>query len=197
MPFKLKGCPQPLDLLSAYSKSVYDVSNEQIKWMLPSARKLIADKGAEEAVAAALFAATGLKKSMKMSRSLLTGQDAYVTINVETSHPVHSLTFIWSLLRRYFDHSVCDDVKGMRLRKDSMGAVCDIPASAREQVEAFGEDSEISLATELPDIVERAVAAPVQRRWGGGSSRGRGNGGARNSGFAGRFQQRGGRGGRR
>jgi hypothetical protein len=128
VPFKVKGCPQPVDLISVYSKKVHRVSEDNVKLMLPSARELIAEKGAEEALAAALFAASGLKDSAGMSRSLLTGQDCYVTISVQTSQPIQSLTFVWNVLPRYVDANTCAEIKGIRMREDGM---CSAPNTTR------------------------------------------------------------------
>ena len=196
--FLIKGCPQPSDLMVSYAREIETVSPEHVDMMRAAARKLLETKSAEDALSAALFVASGMKPGTKLHRSMLTGEENQVTIDVMLDRPVRSLTYIWNVLRGVFDPSVCDQVRSMRLRADSMGAVCDIPASALEMIEGLPEDSCVSLAKELPEILEKSVAPaqPRGRYSGRNSGGGRGFGGGR-GGRGGYSSRRGGFGGNR
>ena len=90
---------------------------------------------------------------------------------------IHSISYVWNFLRRSLPPDVCDAFKGMQLVADSDGAVFDVPAKHKAQLE--GLDGVAVDVQDLPRLKERASFSKGGRgggRGGGKGGRGRGRG---------------------
>jgi ATP-dependent RNA helicase DDX21 len=155
---------------------------------LPAAEKLIAERGAEKALATCLAVISGTTELS--SRSLLSSFQDYTTYHMHQNLEMHGSGLIWNTLRRYFDADLVDGIKGMRMTKDKLGCVFDVPNDKLTALkEAWTGDRYCTLEaiTELPELLESQNFRQNQNRFnGGGQSRGGGfnNGGqSRGGGF--------------
>jgi len=48
--------------------------------------------------------------------------------------PFYAVSLVWNVLRRYLPEKITSSIKGMRVFKDSAGAVFDVPAGDAERV---------------------------------------------------------------
>lgn len=83
-----------------------------------AAEKLIDEKGAVDAVAAALAQISGTTEIK--SRSLLTSQEGYSTyiMKCDLAEPVRSTGYMWRIVENNLPPEVKPEVKGMRLISD-------------------------------------------------------------------------------
>jgi len=87
--------------------------------------------------------------------------------------PINGLGYIWTALRRVFPMEVTEEIRGMQLRADDLGAVFDVPSKYMAQIrEVMNDNTWLSIATELPKVKER-----LNQGNGGFSMGGRGGGG--------------------
>lgn len=196
---KLKkiGAPQPEDIIKHSAKEAIKgfekVDDAVLHLFQETAQELIDQKGALKAVSMALAYISGTTEKIK-KRSLLTGQEHFVTYDLKTTEEFRGVSYVWGIIRRLLPQNINDSIKGMRMYSDKKGAVFDVPEEFADQVlELFKNESEtrrqmtysIEVAKELPDLFE-SEAPPIEPRrggfgrggYGGGSSRG-GYGGSR------------------
>ena len=111
----------------------------------------------------ALAYISGNLKMLK-KRSLLTGQENYVTIEIKTKESFRGVYYVWSLLKKIFPERLVDGIKGMRLEASMSGAVFDLTEDAwermneiynREREHKSSINFEVQLAKELPDLLEQ------------------------------------------
>jgi len=195
--FQRVPVPQQSDMIkssvNAAVKAVQAVSAEVVPFFLEHAKTLLSDSKAEgrssaEVLAMALAKIAGFTEAPK-KRSLLTSATGMVTVQVQMSggQEIRSLSFIWSLIRRYITEDCDDKVKGIRLTGDRFGAVFDIPQEFEQKVaEVRPTDSRVtfSIPKALPDLMQIAVERP-EPKWRGGDRRSGGGAGGR-GGFGGR-----------
>jgi len=134
-------------------------------------------RSSDNAVKACLAKLAGYEGGKPPDRSLLTNTESYVTCAYAAGLQVHSISFVWNFLRQNLAPDVCDAFKGMQLVADSDGAVFDVPARHKSQLE--GLDGVSVDVQELPRLKERASFQGKGRggRGGGKGGRGRGRGG--------------------
>ena len=188
--------PQQSDMIKSSVataiKAVQSVSAEVVPFFLQQAKTLLADSKADgrssaELLAMALAKIAGFTEAPK-KRSLLTSANGMTTVQVTMGggNEIRSLSFIWSLIRRYIVEDCDDKVKGIRLTADKFGAVFDIPQEFESKIASIvPQDKRVSftIPTALPDLVQLAVDRP-EPKWRGGGG-GRSSGGGRGS-FGGR-----------
>ena len=129
----------------------------------------------EKAVQACLAKIAGYEAGKPPDRSLLTNTENYVTCLYAAGLQIHSISYVWNFLRRSLPPDVCDAFKGMQLVADSDGAVFDVPAKHKAQLE--GLDGVAVDVQDLPRLKERASFSKGGRGGGRGGGKGRGRGG--------------------
>ncbi|XP_074644801.1 nucleolar RNA helicase 2-like isoform X2 [Tubulanus polymorphus] len=182
--FKKIGVPTKEDIIHASSEDVVrsldDVKEKAYSHFFESADKLIETKGARTALAAALALLTG--NTSIAHRSLITSKEGFTTFLFETESEMRGLGYCWSAIERQLGADHRDNsIHNMRMCADKKGCVFDVPTSIQAEFEDQWEDTKwdsLSVATELPELVERAPA----RGGGGHFNRNRGGGGRRGGG---------------
>lgn len=203
--FEWAGAPQPADIVSASAlavmEDVADVDDKVFPLFEDAAKKLIEEMGAQEALAAALACLTGHTKEMR-SRSLLSNSDDFVTCQFQADQPIMSTGYVWTALRNVLPQEVTDDIRGMQLTADDMGAVFDVPSKYMKSMvkKAVEENPFLTVCQALPELKQPRGGMGGGFSMGGRGSGfgGRGGGGfggrGRGGGFGGRGRGFGGRG---
>lgn len=196
--FKRVGVPSVMNVAESSSadaiKSLDAISLEVIDHFKSFAEELIEKKGAVNALAAALAhisGASGLKQ-----RSLLNMETGYVTVLLQSSVPIHTMSYAWRSIKEQMGEDVDSKINRMCLLKDSMGVCFDI---AQETLKTFQESWknsrrwQLTVPTQLPALQEsRRDDGPRGGRFGGRGGRpfdrrrGSGRGGNRGGGGRGR-----------
>jgi ATP-dependent RNA helicase DDX21 len=200
------GAPQPEDLLVAAAGDAgdkfADLSKQIVAKFLPSADKIIKAMGAREALAAALAQITGFTDTaMLMPSSVLQCAKGYVTLQYDSATPLNGLGLVWAALRRELPPQAVENVRGMTLTEDMLGAVFDYDLRFKDDLDKALEeqqDAKLRIITELPPLQEKPSFSPGNFGGGarGGFSGSRGGFGAR-GGARGGFGAARGRGGAR
>jgi ATP-dependent RNA helicase DDX21 len=199
--FKKIGAPQPEDIIKASAKEAIKgfekVDEEVLKMFEDTAKYLIDTEGALKAVSLALAYISGTTEKIK-KRSMLTGQEHFVTYDLKTDVEFRGVSFVWGILRRLLPQEIVDAIRGMRMYNDRKGAVFDVPEEHAGRVTDLYENEKeqrrsmsytLEQAKELPDLFE-ADAPPMDNRRGFGGGRsgyggGRGGYGGGRGGFGG------------
>ena len=132
--FKIVGAPQPEDVIKASSKGILKglggVNQNMVGLFQDTAKELLAKCGndPELALCTALAYISGFTCSSLVSRSLLTGQEKWVTVQLRSvdqrwTQPIQQAQYI---IKKYWPAKLADSVKSMKARKDSMGVVFDV-----------------------------------------------------------------------
>ncbi|XP_048758389.2 nucleolar RNA helicase 2-like [Ostrea edulis] len=169
-------------------RSIEGVASETLDYFRSSAQELITDRGAEDALAAALALISGSTKIT--SRSMLSSKEGFTTFYLRTNNEIQRNNYIYRALERCLPKDLVEKLRWLTLCKDRMGAVFDFPSDCEAQVLDYWTDGKydtLCKATELPDLQER------ERPFSSGSRGGRGRGGG-GRGFGGGRGRGGGRG---
>lgn len=193
--FKKIGAPQPEDIIKSSAKEAIKgfekVDEGVLNFFEDFAQYLIDTKGALKAVSLALAYISGTTEKIK-KRSLLTGQEHFVTYDLKTDEEFRGISYVWGILRRLLPQNITDAIKGMRMYNDKKGAVFDVPEEMADTViELFNNEKDsrrnmtysVEIAKELPDLFETDAPPPMDNRRGGFG--GRQGGGFRSGGFGG------------
>ena len=124
---------------------------------------------------------SGHYKQILTNRSLLTGQEKYITMDMKFRQPFYAMSFVWNILRRAAPQAITENIRGMRTYKGMDGVVFDVP---EDQIERFEDifshmmserrvDFDIERAKVLPELKEDDSAG----RGGGYGGGGYGGGG--------------------
>ena len=105
---------------------------------------------------------SGNYKEIMGNRSLLTGQEKCITMEMKFNQPFYAVSFVWNILRRVLPQAVHEQIRGMRAFKDMDGVVFDIPDTEIDRFEDIfnhikGEkrcDYEVERAKALPELKE-------------------------------------------
>lgn len=136
---KLKkiGAPQPEDIIQSSAKEVIKgfekVDKEVLKLFEETAKNLIESKGALTAVSLALAYISGRTEKIK-KRSLLTGEENFVSFDMKTEEEFRAVSYVWSILRKMFPENITDSIRGLRMYNDRKGVVFDVPEEYSERV---------------------------------------------------------------
>lgn len=174
--FKRIGAPTTVDILKTYAKdaarSLDNVPDETLEFFRESATSLIEERGAENALAAALAV---ISKSTKIiSRSLLSSKEGYVSYLFKTNMEIHSPGYMLKAIERQVPE-VCSKVGQIRMTKDRKGGVLDIPSNMTQIIDMKWLDTKYESfikATELPELVEEGPMRNDRRGYGGGGGGG-------------------------
>eukprot|EP00184_Porphyridium_aerugineum_P001773 CAMPEP_0184697340 /NCGR_PEP_ID=MMETSP0313-20130426/4330_1 /TAXON_ID=2792 /ORGANISM="Porphyridium aerugineum, Strain SAG 1380-2" /LENGTH=651 /DNA_ID=CAMNT_0027156119 /DNA_START=36 /DNA_END=1987 /DNA_ORIENTATION=- len=158
------GPPQPKDIVKTAAvdatKHMDNIHEENIDVFRQAAKDLIADRGAEEALAAALACMTGYTLHLK-PRSLLSCFEGNIAVIIKTSRGFENSRHVYGILRRFFSPGFVGAARGIVLCKDPASAVFDIPSNFLKEVkhvqESLPEDIKVEILEELPELQEEEV----------------------------------------
>lgn len=188
--FKRVGVPTTMDLVKSRSmdaiRSLASVSFVAVEFFRPSAQRLIEEKGAVDALAAALAHISGA--SSFEPRSLINSDKGFVTMTLQSPEELQDISTARKELSRKLSSDTMSRIVRMCLLKGKMGVCFDIPTSESELMQAEWNDSDwiLSVPDALPELEEyydgRRSSNTRQRggrsggRFGGGRSGGRSGG---------------------
>ena len=139
--FQKIGVPQPEDVIKASSRDtikLLDQVNPEITYLFEdSADALIAKMGGDvrKALCTSLAYMSGHYKQALHSRSLLTGQENFITCGFKFEQRFQTISFVWGVLRKHLTQDITDSIRGMRMFKDQTGAVFDVPEESIQRYE--------------------------------------------------------------
>ncbi|KAJ7324260.1 hypothetical protein JRQ81_017280 [Phrynocephalus forsythii] len=172
--FKRVGVPTATDIIKASSKdavrSLDAVPPSAIDYFRQAAEQLIEEKGAVEALAAALAHISGATSIEQ--RSLLSSDAGYVTMVLQCSTEMHTIGYAWRGLKEQLGEDIDNKVYRMRFLKGKMGVCFDIPVAEQSKIQQTWQDTrrwQLSVATELPQLEE----SPHEGERGGSNSESR------------------------
>ncbi|XP_020017528.1 nucleolar RNA helicase 2 [Castor canadensis] len=155
--FKRIGVPSATEIIKASSKDAIrlldTVPPTAIGHFKQSAEKLIEEKGAVEALAAALAHISGATSVDQ--RSLINSQAGFVTMILRCSIEMPNISYAWKELKEQLGESIDSKVKGMVFLKGKLGVCFDIPTAAVTEVQEKWHDSrrwQLTVATEQPEL---------------------------------------------
>ncbi|EDL92966.1 rCG22008, isoform CRA_c [Rattus norvegicus] len=196
--FKRIGVPSATEIIKASSKDAIrlldSVPPTAIGHFKQSAEKLIEEKGAVEALAAALAHISGATSVDQ--RSLINSQAGFVTMILRCSVEMPNISYAWKELKEQLGESIDAKVKGMVFLKGKLGVCFDVRTEAVTEIKEKWHDSrrwQLTVATEQPELEgppEGYRGGRGQRDGSRGSFRGQ-RGGSRN--FRGQGQRGGSR----
>ncbi|XP_008308798.1 nucleolar RNA helicase 2 [Cynoglossus semilaevis] len=205
--FRRVGVPTANDIIKSSSKDAVrfldSVPVTAIGYFRDSAQKLIDERGALDALAAALAHISGATSLEQ--RSLLYSDAGYTTIQLECSQEMHNLGYAWKTIKEQLGEAFENHIHRMTFLKGRKGVCFDIPVDKVKEAQENWKDGrrwQFTVATELPDLEEKPNRGGGfgggQRgdRRGGGFRGGRGRFGSGSFGGGGGGRGRGGRGGR-
>uniref|UniRef100_A0A8C4Y9R8 RNA helicase n=1 Tax=Gopherus evgoodei TaxID=1825980 RepID=A0A8C4Y9R8_9SAUR len=157
--FKRIGVPTATDIIKASSKDAIrcldSVPQTAIDYFKESAQGLIEEKGAVEALAAALAHISGATSIEQ--RSLLNSDVGFVTMTLQCSEEINNINYAWRGLREQLGDEIDRKVNRMCLLKGKMGVCFDILAVDLRQIQGKWQDSKhwhLTVATQLPELAE-------------------------------------------
>ncbi|CAB3990342.1 nucleolar RNA helicase 2-like isoform X1 [Paramuricea clavata] len=159
--FKRIGAPQPEDIIKSSAEDakrfLAQVPADALTYFREAAEALIEERGAVDAVAAALAHISGTTEIK--SRSLLSSQEGYTTYVLKQDRmELRSTAYMWRVIENYLPAKVKSEVKGMTMFEDRYGVVFDVPSSLDSEIEeSWSNPSGMTLekAKELPELVAR------------------------------------------
>ncbi|KAJ8264703.1 hypothetical protein GJAV_G00152780 [Gymnothorax javanicus] len=204
--FKRVGVPSANEIIKSSSKDAVkfldSITPTAIDYFREAAETLIEQRGAVEALAAALAHISGATAIEQ--RSLLNSDAGYTTMLMKCSQEMHSISYAWKSLKEQLGEDIDNKIQRMTFLKGKTGVCFDVPAAQVKQIEEVWQDGrrwQLSVATELPELEEtrRPAGDRGPGRFGGrrGGGRGGSGGGSWNNnrrggqwGGAGRGQKR-------
>jgi len=178
--FKRIGVPQAEDVIKASSrdilKNLNDVNEDVLHLFADTAKCLIDqnDGNAEKALQIALAYCSGHYKHKLVAKSLLNGQENYTTMKMWVQKGMLGSRDAYSILRKYWDPRVGENVRNMKNLRDGSGVVFDIRAESYEAfIDNFDRlketndfiDFEISKCKDLPDLEEEGAYGLFGQNW--------------------------------
>ncbi|XP_075391101.1 nucleolar RNA helicase 2 isoform X2 [Tenrec ecaudatus] len=155
--FKRIGVPSATEIIKASSKDAIryldSVPPTAISHFKQSAEKLIEEKGAVEALAAALAHISGA--TAVDQRSMLNSDAGFVTMILKCSIEMSNISYAWKELKEQLGEEMDSKVKGMVFLKGKLGVCFDVPTAAVTEIQEKWHDSrrwQLSVATEQPEL---------------------------------------------
>lgn len=155
--FKRIGVPSATEIIKASSKDAIrlldSVPPTAISHFKQSAEKLIEEKGAVEALAAALAHISGATSVDQ--RSLINSQAGFVTMILQCSIEMPNISYAWKELKEQLGESIDAKVKGMVFLKGKLGVCFDVRTEAVTEIQEKWHDSrrwQLTVATEPPEL---------------------------------------------
>uniref|UniRef100_F7FNL3 RNA helicase n=1 Tax=Ornithorhynchus anatinus TaxID=9258 RepID=F7FNL3_ORNAN len=157
--FKHVNIPSLVDIIQASSKdaisSLASVPLEALEKFRTYAKTLIEEKGAVEALAAALAHIAGA--SSFQQRSLISSDKGFVTVALKCSEELKHTSAAQTELRAKLTADLAAQVTRMCLLKGKRGVCFDVPKATVELIQDQWKDTrrwQLSVATELPELEE-------------------------------------------
>ncbi|XP_021167725.2 nucleolar RNA helicase 2 [Fundulus heteroclitus] len=197
--FRRVGVPTANDIIKSSSKDAVrfldSVPATAIEYFRESAEKLVKERGAVDALAAALAHISGATSLEQ--RSLLNSDVGYTTIQLQCSMEMHNLGYAWRTIKEQLGEDIENHIHRMTFLKGKTGVCFDVSADKVKEIQDNWKDCrrwQLTVATELPELEEKQFTNRGDRGFGGGSrgdrggfrgGRGRSFGGygGRNNGF--------------
>ncbi|XP_037660179.1 nucleolar RNA helicase 2 [Choloepus didactylus] len=155
--FKRIGVPSATEIIKASSQDAIryldSVPPTAISHFKQSAEKLIEEKGAVEALAAALAHISGATSVEQ--RSLINSDVGFVTMILRCSVEMPNISYAWKELKEQLGEDIDSKVKGMVFLKGKLGVCFDVPTAAVTEIQEKWKDSrrwQLSVATEQPEL---------------------------------------------
>ncbi|GAA6220084.1 nucleolar RNA helicase 2 [Lates japonicus] len=194
--FRRVGVPTANDIIKSSSKDAVrfldSVPVAAIDYFRASAEKLIEERGAVDALAAALAHISGATSLEQ--RSLLNSDAGYTTMQLVCSQEMHNLGYAWRTIKEQLGEQFENHIHRMTFLKGKTGVCFDVPADKVKEIQENWKDGrrwQLTAATELPELEEKQFNNRGDRGFGSG------NRGDRRGGFrGGRGRSFGGNGGR-
>jgi len=191
--FKRVGAPQTSHLVASSSEhakqTLAKIKTTMSRHFVKCAKELLEDQDAEQVLAKALAAISGVEHGA--ARSLMSCSPGFVTIQASAGKSV-SKGYFWGAMRRLIGEQECQNVRGMTQTVDGTGVVFDCP---EHLADAFAEDEGpmFSVCEELPELyVDPNTKFKRQpKTWHGKGGRFGGGRGGRGRGGRGRGRGRG------
>lgn len=176
--FKRIGVPSATEIIKASSKDAIrlldSVPPTAIGHFKQSAEKLIEEKGAVEALAAALAHISGATSVDQ--RSLINSQAGFVTMILRCSIEMPNISYAWKELKEQLGEGIDAKVRGMVFLKGKLGVCFDVRTEAVTEIQEKWHDSrrwQLAVATEQPEL-----EGPLEGYRGGGRGQRDGSRGA-------------------
>ncbi|KAK6481940.1 nucleolar RNA helicase 2-like isoform X1 [Huso huso] len=180
--FRRVGVPTATDIIKASSKDAVrfldSVPATAIEYFRVAAEKLVEERGAVEALAAALAHISGATAIEQ--RSLLNSDAGYVTMTCTCSVEMHNIGYAWKALKEQLGEEVDQKVQRMNFLKGKTGVCFDVPADCVKEYQEKWSDSrrwQLSVAAELPEreaVMREGGSSFGRKPFGGGRGGGRG-----------------------
>ncbi|MGH0148880.1 UNVERIFIED_CONTAM: hypothetical protein FKN15_013744 [Acipenser sinensis] len=180
--FRRVGVPTATDIIKASSKDAVrfldSVPATAIEYFRVAAEKLVEERGAVEALAAALAHISGATAIEQ--RSLLNSDAGYVTMTCTCSVEMHNIGYAWKALKEQLGEEVDQKVQRMNFLKGKTGVCFDVPADCVKEYQEKWSDSrrwQLSVAAELPEreaVMREGGSSFGRKPYGGGRGGGRG-----------------------
>ncbi|KAK6169124.1 hypothetical protein SNE40_020236 [Patella caerulea] len=174
--FSRIGPPTPEDIIKAASddaiRALDNVKDDTIQHFIDKAEHLIEQRGAAQALAAALAVISN--NTCIESRSLLTAKKGYTTYVCRTQTELFGPGYIWRFLEDNLP-DVKEKAQSMTLLKDKMGCAFDVP---NEIESSIGDEYEgrngivVTRAKQLPEVIQTQSSYGGRSGWGGGGGGG-------------------------
>ena len=122
--FNKIGVPQPEDVIKASSKGILknlDQVNDKVLPLFEEAAQALIEKcgnDSKKAVAMTLAYLSGQYKAVLGNRSLLTGQEKYITVQIKFDKQFMGISYVWSVMRKFLPEDIVQNIKGMRMFKE-------------------------------------------------------------------------------
>uniref|UniRef100_A0A8D3DLP8 RNA helicase n=1 Tax=Scophthalmus maximus TaxID=52904 RepID=A0A8D3DLP8_SCOMX len=177
--FRRVGVPTANDIIKSSSKDAVrfldSVPVTAVEYFRASAEKLIEERGAVDALAAALAHISGATSLEQ--RSLLNSDAGYTTMQLVCSQEMHNLGYAWRSIKEQLGEEFENHIKGMTFLKGKMGVCFDVPSDKVKEVQDNWSDCrrwQLTVATELPVLEEKQFSNRGDRGFGGGYGNNRG-----------------------
>jgi len=199
--FRAVGIPSSTEVMDACavtaSNLLAKVDEELLPYFTPAAKRLLPDVVDTEVLktlSAALAALSGHTEAPP-PRSLLTGAPnscTYMVLDVNGTEPAIRAGDLLRALTE-IDRKLADGCGKIRFMEGQNGMCFDVDAAYMSDLESVSDLNgfELSVCTQLPELIAEQSRAPRSGGFGGRGGRGRGRGGGRGGGF----ERRGGGGG--
>ncbi|KAG8001483.1 Nucleolar RNA helicase 2 [Nibea albiflora] len=179
--FRRVGVPTANDIIKSSSKDVVkfldSVPATAIGYFRASAEKLIEERGAVDALAAALAHISGATSLEQ--RSLLNSDAGYTTMQLVCSQEMHNMGYAWKTIKEQLGEQFENHIQRMTFLKGKTGVCFDVPADKVKEVQENWKDGrrwQLTVATELPELEEKQFTNRGDRGFGGGNRGDRGGG---------------------
>nr|CAG8584693.1 5525_t:CDS:2 [Entrophospora candida]CAG8604785.1 9442_t:CDS:2 [Entrophospora candida] len=184
--FQIVGPPQPQDIILATAngaiKNLQSVQSNVLPYFHETAKKLVEEQGAIQALSAALAYMSGYANGIK-KRSLMSAVEGYTTLIFRFAFEIKHGGYARNIFKSQFSNLSENSVKAFRLTKDMRGVVCDIDSDQLHVDEEDGclviagrkwynnDNTMLEIAENLPELLETNNGGGYGRNNNGGAGR--------------------------